>query len=174
MGSTGPHRPELSARSETWLTPPEITAALGPFDLDPCGFPGWQTAERLICLPEDGLAVDWAGRVWLNPPYGREKVWTWLERLADHGQGTALILARTDTAGFVRTVWERADALLFIRGRLTFCNTSGIRSAKNAGAPSLLVAYGARDAAHLAGSGIAGTLVTRWRALPKESRCPNR
>lgn len=163
MGSTGPHSPSLPARSETWLTPPEILAALGTFDLDPCGFPGWQTAQRLVCLPEDGLQAEWEGRVWLNPPYGREKVWRWLERLADHGHGTALIFARTDTAGFARAVWARADALLFLAGRLNFCNTAGVRSRKNPGAPSVLVAYGDRDARTLAGSGLAGTLVTSWR-----------
>ena len=56
----------------TWLTPPGIIDALGPFDLDPCGHPGWPTADRLICLPDDGLAADWpaSDRVWLNPPYG--------------------------------------------------------------------------------------------------------
>lgn len=163
MGSTGPHNPSLSARSVVWLTPPEITAALGPFDLDPAGFPGWPTAKRLICLPDDGLAAEWHGRVWLNPPYGREAIWTWMGRLAAHGCGTALILARTDTLGFRREVWSKARALLFLDGRLSFCNTSGVRSAKNAGAPSVLVAYGEADAIRLAASGISGTLVTGWR-----------
>lgn len=163
MGSTGSHNPGLSARSETWLTPPEITAVLGPFDLDPCGFPGWPTADRLICLPDDGLAANWQGRVWLNPPYGRDAIWTWMDRLATHGSGTALILARTDTMGFRRTVWARAATLLFLDGRLSFCNTSGVRSAKNAGAPSVLVAYGERDAEHLASASLNGTLVTEWR-----------
>src|SRR5690606_26374816 len=55
--------------SGVWLTPPGITQALGPFDLDPCGHPGWVTARELICPPRDGLAEHWAGRVWLNPPY---------------------------------------------------------------------------------------------------------
>ena len=163
MGSTGPHKPSLSARSEIWLTPPEVTAALGPFDLDPCAFPGWPTASQLICLPDDGLTAQWTGRVWLNPPYGREKIWAWMQRLADHQRGTALIFARTDTDGFRRTVWRHATALLFIHGRLNFCNTSGVRSSKNPGAPSLLVAYGDHDADRLAAAGINGTLVTGWR-----------
>lgn len=158
MASTGPHSPSLAARSEVWLTPPEITAALGPFDLDPCGFPGWPTANELVCLPNDGLAIPWEGRVWLNPPYGREKVWTWLERLVDHGQGTALIFARTDVEGFRRTVWRHASGLLFLHGRLNFCNTSGIRSRRNPGAPSVLVAYGPTDALQLATAAAKGTL----------------
>ena len=163
MGSTGPYSPTLSARSEVWLSPLEVIAALGTFDLDPCGFPGWSTANRLICLPNDGLAETWEGRIWLNPPYGREKTWLWMEHLADHGRGTALIFARTDVEGFRRTVWARATALLFLDGRLNFYNTAGRRSAKNPGAPSVLVAYGEQDAQQLAAAAIAGTLVTGWR-----------
>lgn len=101
--------------------------------------------------------------MWLNPPYGRDKPWLWLERLADHGHGTALIFARTDVEGFRRTVWARASALLFLDGRLNFHNTAGIRSRKNPAAPSVLVAYGDRDAHTLAAASIAGTFVDNWR-----------
>ena len=48
------------AKSTTWLTPLEVTESLGPFDLDPCGYPGWNTARQLICLPDDGLSTPWA------------------------------------------------------------------------------------------------------------------
>lgn len=60
---------------KTWLTPPEIIRALGEFDLDPCCPPAmpWSTAKKMVCRPDDGLAVTWEGRVWLNPPYGRER-----------------------------------------------------------------------------------------------------
>jgi hypothetical protein len=67
----------IDTGEKTWLTPPHIIDALGPFDLDPCCPPQmpWRTAARMICRPFDGLAVDWTGqRVWLNPPYGREAV----------------------------------------------------------------------------------------------------
>ena len=72
-GAMGSHQ-STKAKSTTWLTPLEVTEDLGPFDLDPCGYPGWNTARQLICLPEDGLSTPWEGRVWLNPPYGQE-VW---------------------------------------------------------------------------------------------------
>lgn len=149
------------AQTTTWLTPPHIIAALGgpdSFDLDPCAHPGWQTARRLICLPDDGLAVEWQGRVWLNPPYGAE-TWDWLERLADHGAGTALIFARTETVGFRRTVWQRASAILFLSGRLHFHRADGTRAKANAGAPSCLVAYGAADAGGLLTADIDGHYV---------------
>lgn len=154
MGSHHSHR----AGTTTWLTPPHIIEALGPFDLDPCGHPEWPTARRSICLPDDGLAQQWEGRVWLNPPYGAE-VWTWLNRLSQHGHGTALIFARTETAGFVEQVWQKADALLFLHGRLHFHHADGTRAAANAGAPSVLVAYGAEDSHRLAQATLAGSFV---------------
>lgn len=151
-----------NATTTTWLTPPHILAALGPFDLDPCGHPAWPTADRLICLPDDGLAAEWEGRVWLNPPYGNDG-WRWLDKLAAHGSGTALIFARTETAGFVEQVWGKADALLFLHGRLHFHHADGTRARANSGAPSVLVAYGTADATRLGCSGLDGTLVPLFR-----------
>lgn len=148
------------AKTTTWLTPPEIVDALGAFDLDPCAAPSprpWPTAKRHIELPRDGLGVDWGqARVWLNPPYSYE-AWKWLDKLADHGRGTALIFARTETAGFVATVWSRATAVLFLHGRLHFHYPDGTRAAANSGAPSVLVAYGKSDADALKASGLTGT-----------------
>ncbi len=151
-----------AANTTTWLTPPHVLSALGPFDLDPCAAPNWPTARRHIILPADGLAAEWSGRVWLNPPYGTA-VGQWLARLADHGQGTALIFARTETDGFVREVWSKADALLFLYGRLHFHRPDGMRAPANSGAPSVLVAYGARDAHILARCGLPGAYVDNSR-----------
>lgn len=108
------------AGTHTWLTPLPVVRALGPFGLDPCGVPGHQTADRLICLPQDGLAADWGDdRVWMNPPYGHYAA-AWLRRLANHGRGTALIFARTETEAFFAHVWRAATALLFLEGRVNF------------------------------------------------------
>lgn len=156
-GAMGSHQSH-HAQTTTWLTPLHIVCALGHFDMDPCGYPGWDTAEHLIYPPDDGLAVPWDGRVWLNPPYGRE-VWTWLDRLAQHGHGTALIFARTETEGFVEQVWGKATAVRFLHGRLHFHRPDGTRAPANAGAPSVLVAYGPQDAAALARASVPGTFL---------------
>lgn len=157
----GSHQ-SAKAQTTTWLTPPEILLDQGPFDLDPCSSPSprpWPTAARQIELPEDGLAADWQGRVWLNPPYGME-AWEWMEKLADHGDGTALLFARTETAGFVKTVWQRAHGLLFLHGRLHFHYPDGTRAPANSGAPSVLVAYGPESVARLKNSKLAGTFIS--------------
>lgn len=145
--------------SDTWLTPPEIIRALGEFDLDPCCPPvmPWQTAkEHYTSL---GLCKPWFGRVWLNPPYSREAV-KWLRKMAMHGDGIALAFARTETEWFFETIWRAATAVLFLEGRIYFHHADGVRAAMNAGAPSVLAAYGNDNAAILKASGIAGQFVS--------------
>lgn len=145
---------------DEWLTPKYITDALGPFDLDPCS-PGewrpWDTALVHIGKPDCGLSAEWSGRVWLNPPYGRE-TFTWLRKLADHGSGIALIFARTETVGFHEQVWNRADSVFFFKGRLRFHKVCGTE-ADTANAPSVLVSYSKEDTAILAAAGLSGRLV---------------
>jgi hypothetical protein len=151
-----------AAKSHIWLTPPHVIAALGPFDLDPCAAPEprpWPTAAVHYTLPhQDGLVLPWHGRVWVNPPYGPHAE-TWLAKLASYARGTALIFARTETDAFFETIWKRADALLFLHGRLYFHRPDGTRAEANGGAPSVLVAYGADDAERLHDSKLDGAFV---------------
>lgn len=158
-GVGGHHRPHHGETND-WLTPPEIIKALGRFDLDPCCPPNmpWFTAKHMVSAPADGLEIKWYGRVWLNPPYGPD-TGKWLERLAEHGKGTALIFARTETDAWFRHVWNKASAILFIRGRLHFHRVDGTRAAFNSGAPSALVAYGEDEGCRLLSSGIPGHFV---------------
>ncbi len=148
------------ALAEEWLTPPYILEALGPFDLDPCAPTDrpWDMAKEHYTIEDNGLNQPWHGRVWCNPPYGA-KAAAWLNRLAEHGRGTALIFARTETAMFFEHVWNKAAALLFLEGRLHFHHANGTKARANAGGPSVLVAYGRGDADKLARSGIAGKYV---------------
>ncbi len=78
-------------KSEVWLTPPEILQALGTFDLDPCApaMRPWDMARDHISPPADGLAADWWGRVWLNPPFGT-KAAAWLRKMNEHGKDSKL------------------------------------------------------------------------------------
>lgn len=110
---------------------------------------------------EDGLTVDWEGLVWCNPPFGPE-AGVWLARLADHGHGVALVPARSETRWFVSTIWERADAVLFLHGRPHFHHPDGTRGAANSGAPICLVAYGPVADRRLRACGLPGSLVTGW------------
>jgi hypothetical protein len=153
-------------KSDVWLTPPEILKSLGSFDLDPCApaVRPWDTAARHISLPDDGLQVAWNGRVWCNPPFGAEAA-RWLAKLAKHGNGIALIPARTETRMFFDNVWEgehRAHAVCFLRKRPHFHLPDGTRAPFNSGAPICLVAYGRVNAMCLWGSGLGVTV--SWKS----------
>ena len=82
-----------------------------------------------------------------------------MARLAEHGDGIALLFARTETAMFHKHVWNKADALLFLKGRLHFHRPDGTRASGNAGGPSVLIAYGTQNAAALKDSGLDGAFV---------------
>ena len=140
---------------DEWLTPPEILAKLGQFDLDPCAsvVRPWDTAKTHLTLNDDGLRCPWFGRVWCNPPFGREAV-KWLRKMAKHGNGIALIPARTETAMFYECVWGVATSVCFIRGRPHFHYVDGTRAPFNSGAPIALVAYGEGNHTWLTKSGL--------------------
>lgn len=140
----GSHQSAASS-SVDWLTPPEWIAALGLFNLDPCCPPHmpWPTASVMWSLPFDGLTHEWTGRVWCNPPYGGPKVIEpWMRKMAAHGNGIALIFARTETRCWFEHVWRKADAVLFVKGRPRFYRPDGHRAPANCGGPVALVAYG--------------------------------
>lgn len=146
---------------DEWLTPPDILQKLGEFDLDPCepmhNIRPWDTAKAHYCKADNGLLQQWHGRVWLNPPFGRVAI-NWMLKMAKHGNGIALIPARTETAMFYETVWGRADAILFVKGRPHFHYVDGKRAPFNSGAPICLVAYGAKNVIILEQSGLGHVL----------------
>jgi hypothetical protein len=144
---------------DEWLTPKYITDALGQFDLDPCSpiVRPWDTATHHLNQNDNGLVAPWFGRVWCNPPYGTE-TFKWMNKLATHGDGIALIFARTETIGFHEEIWNKADAIFFFRGRLKFCYVDG-SSGDCANAPSCLVAYGENNVKSLETCGLNGRLI---------------
>ena len=155
-------------KSQTWITPLSIITALGPFDLDPCAADPrpWDCASENWTVGGLDLApcTRWQGRVWLNPPFDRYEVGKWIRKLADHGNGTALLHARTEAEWF-EPVWQQAKAILFLADRLYFHYPDGSRALANSGAPACLCAFGDYDAKRLAESGLSGYLVTKWNHI---------
>jgi len=155
------HMPKTTiGTNDEWLTPPEILHALGHFNLDPCApiVRPWPMADKHYTINDMGLFLPWEGRVWLNPPYGLEAA-DWLSKLSTHGNGIALIFARTETDMFHRYIWEMADAVFFFYGRLFFHYVDGRRAESNAGAPSCLIAYGENNVDAIRKSGLDGKLI---------------
>lgn len=168
--NTGSIHGQQRETSNEWLTPKWILDRLGAFDLDPCSpiVRPWPTAKRHLTIEDDGLAHEWQGRVWCNPPYGREAA-AWLAKMVTHGQGTVLVFARTETEMFHKYVWPHAHSLYFMRGRVAFCKTDGSNKG-GAGAPSVLIAYGDRDDDALAASGIPGVYLSLRAAIAAGGR----
>lgn len=164
-GWAHPHLPNQGKTNE-WYTPKHVFDAIGlTFDLDPCAPPGgvpWVPAAEHYSEADDGLGRPWSGRVWLNPPYGKE-AGKWVQKLAEHGDGIALVFSRTDVAWWHAAV-PSATAVCFIRGRLTFIAGAGQSAPGNSGGPSALIAYGTECADAIERSGLGLTYWTSARA----------
>jgi len=65
-----PFSSRTAATRDDWQTPLHYISALGPFDLDPCANIDNPTrcAAKGFTIDQNGLAREWRGRVWLNPP----------------------------------------------------------------------------------------------------------
>lgn len=157
----GSHQQSIG-KSQVHITPKWIIDALGPFDLDPCAaFPRpWDCARDSWTI--NGLILPWYGFVWLNPPFDRYQVAEWIERLAQHGNGIALLHARTETDWF-RPCWDHATSMLFLDRRIAFYTPQGVEQPANSGAPPVLVAFGNLAHDRLERSGISGIMVTGWK-----------
>ncbi len=120
-----------SSDTPEWSTPKHlvdrVVLALRGIDLDPCS-DSTETptvpAHLHYTAIEDGLTLPWNGKVYMNPPYGREIV-DWVTKLTfefDAGNVTeaiALVPSRTDARWFGKF---RDFTKCFIRGRLKFGN----------------------------------------------------
>jgi phage N-6-adenine-methyltransferase len=157
----------IFGRTETtkdeWITPPNLIKSVGGdigFDLDPCSPINrpFETARNYFTIEDDGLKQEWEGRVWMNPPYGGECK-HWLKKLADHGNGIALVFARTETQYFFDSVWNKADAILFVKRRINFLNVDGTKGKNGSNAPSVFIAYGKENAEILKNCGIEGRYI---------------
>jgi hypothetical protein len=155
MSCKPPNLP-VEGLSDEWWTPKYIFDKIGlQFDLDPCmpenKLP-WIPVRNSYDYVDDGLSKAWAGIVWLNPPYGRETI-KWMKRLAEHGNGIALVPVRSDTRWWHETV-IKSDAVCFIKGRIQFIAGNGQPAPSNSGAPSCLIAYGKECAEAIKNSGL--------------------
>lgn len=158
-GGMGGHQSSDMLNDE-WLTPEPIIRSLGEFDLDPCSpiKRPWPTAKNHMTVEDNGLLLPWYGRVWLNPPYG-DKIGPWLNKMALHGNGIALMFARVETNVFFDYVWPYADAILFRKGRLTFHYVDGRKASANGGAPNVFIAYGKENVKILKDCDIPGAFI---------------
>lgn len=162
-GSSG-----TSSTHHGWTTPMAVLEALYPlvggrFDLDPCSPSSDRRtapvkARMHFSATDDGLVLPWRGKVFVNPPYGRQLAsWVAKCRAEVEAGGADLVIclvpARTDTRWWHAHIAGRADIGL-LKGRLAF--GAGEQPAPFA---SALVAWGATPKQR---AGLAIAFPTAW------------
>lgn len=114
----------MSSASDEWETPQDlyndVAAEFAP-QLDVCALPSSAKCERYFTPDDDGLAQEWDGVCWMNPPYGAE-IGRWVAKAhtsaLDGATVVCLVPARVETNWW----WDhcRFGEIRFIRGRLKF------------------------------------------------------
>lgn len=149
---------ESLGKSDEWMTPAYVFDALGcRFDLDVAGPQGGSHVPCASYLTEGGLTTLWpAGAyVWMNPPFGgRNGLVPWLDKFFGHGNGIALVPDRT-SAPWWQAAARRADAILFVDGKIKFERPDGTIG-KQPGNGTCLMAAGDRGCRALLAAGRAG------------------
>ena len=118
-----------------WYTPPEFIEmarmVLGEIDLDPASnalAQTWIKAGRHFTVEDDGLAQAWEGKVWCNPPYGRQ-VNKWLEKaIASYESGdveAAILLLNRTGAAWYRQLKKKVNAVCEVDTRIAFLDANG-------------------------------------------------
>lgn len=101
-----------------------------------------------VFITEDSLSKQWEGFVWMNPPYGHNRnKRKWMNKLAEHGSGIALMPDRTSAPWYQEAV-KKATAVLLVDGKIKFTNPDGTKDNQPANG-STLFAYGAQGVAAL-------------------------
>ena len=120
-----------------WYTPPEylerVRAVLGSIDLDPASSKVAQKtvkANRYFTKMEDALNREWHGRIFMNPPYYRDLLPRFAEKLLREFrdgrvcEAIALVHSLTDPSWF-HDLAGCASAICFTRGRIAFVSPYG-------------------------------------------------
>ncbi len=133
---------------DDWFTPAAIADAarkvLGTIDVDPASCEAANEvirAEKFYTVEDDGLAQDWSGTVWINPPYGRGVFEQFASKLLDcidsGSVADAILLSNSITETAIgQRLLRRADATCFPAGRVPFWNPDrGSNPERGCGSP---------------------------------------
>jgi phage N-6-adenine-methyltransferase len=106
-------QPQTELTSDDYYTPKWIFDALDlRFELDvasPPGGPPYVPCDRYFTQEDDGLAQEWQGRVWMNPPFSKAS--NWVERFILHSNGIALLPAAR--SAWFNKLWNDQNARCF-------------------------------------------------------------
>ena len=95
-------------------------------------------AAQFFSEETNGLEKEWAGRVWLNPPYAQPAISHFADKMVAEWESArvegAIVLTHnyTDTAWFQKLA-NAASAICFTRGRVRFVSPTGELAAPTQG-----------------------------------------
>jgi len=105
----------IAPTADDCYTPKWVFDAMGvTFDLDvaaPAGGSWFVPHRAYLTAADDGLATDWHGTVWCNPPYSA--FGPWARKWAEHPSG-ALMGTYTPGTSWTPVVFAAADAVALI------------------------------------------------------------
>jgi phage N-6-adenine-methyltransferase len=114
----------FSSKTDLWATPQDFfdkLNAVHEFDLDVCATHENAKCNKYYTVADDGLAQQWQGVCWMNPPYGRD-IKAWMKKAYESSLNGAkvvcLVPARTDTQWWHD--YAMKGEIEFIKGRLKF------------------------------------------------------
>lgn len=142
---------EAPGQSDEWYTPAYVFDALDCiFDLDVANAAiGGAFVPCRASIGADSLTKAWEGFVWMNPPFGgRNSLTPWLDKFFAHGNGIALTPDRS-SAPWWQQAARRADAMLFVDGKIRFIRPDGTEG-KSPSTGTTLFAAGRRGVEALA------------------------
>lgn len=133
----------FSSKTDLWSTPQDFFDRLNAvfrFETDVCALPGNAKCPRYFTPETDGLAQDWIGTCWMNPPYGRE-IGKWVQKAYTSSRKNGatvvcLLPARVDTRWW-HDYCAKAAEIHFVKGRLKFGD-----AANSAPFPCAVVVFG--------------------------------
>lgn len=169
-----PHVANNSGNDE-WYTPVFYLDAarevLGTIDVDPASCEAAQVfvkAEQYFTADEDGLAHEWHGNIWMNPPYSTGLVSQFIDAFMEEWESEHIKEAIVLVNNATETVWAQnamasAIAVCFPKGRIKFCDATG----KPANSPlqgQVFCYYGTNAAKFLDVFGAFGVCMEVWQS----------
>ncbi|WP_373768483.1 DNA N-6-adenine-methyltransferase [Jeotgalibaca porci] len=138
---------QASSEKDDWETPQDLFDELHKkhnFTLDAAATERNTKLPNYYTVEDNALTQKWEGRVFCNPPYGREiKHWVkkaYEESLKPYNEKVIMLIpSRTDTSYWHEYVFGKAKDIDFLRGRLKF-EVSG-KSGQPAPFPSAIITY---------------------------------
>lgn len=85
-------------------------------------------------------------------------IWQFVEKLAEHGNGIALLFNRCDSNKFQDIIFTKATGMMFLRNRIKFFRPDGTRG-DSPGCGSVLIAFGRENAEILRNCSLQGKYV---------------